>query len=151
MKTSRHFMTYGAPDAFVRRNGCKTDNLEARPSLCKVCHPEPLLAKDLREMVTYPCIVAASSPESSLRSQLSEIKSDTFSGGPSPKAAQDDRLWFLRESCRLILCALFTTTLCAAQASLKIDPQTEVPQIKNAKLETVPATGPLAQQIDAFA
>src|SRR5712672_368051 len=51
----------------------------------------------------------------------------------------------------VILLFLFTATLCATQASLKIDPQTEVPQIKNAKLETVPATGPLAQQIDAFA
>src|SRR5438270_2942721 len=124
-----------------------------------ICHPEPLLAKDLRKMFTYPCTVAASSPASSLRSQLSAIKSDTFSGGPSPTAAQDDRLWFLRddrlwflrESCRLILCVLFTATLCAAQASLKIDPQTEVPHINNAKLETVPATGTLSQQIDAFA
>jgi len=124
-----------------------------------ICHPEPLLAKDLRKMFTSPCTVAASSPASSLRSQLSAIKSDTFSGGPSPTAAQDDRLWFLRddrlwflrESCRLILCVLFTATLCAAQASLKIDPQTEVPHINNAKLETVPATGTLSQQIDAFA
>src|SRR5947209_7001581 len=116
-----------------------------------ICHPEPLLAKDLRKMFTYPCTVAASSPESSLRSQLSAIQSATFSGGPSPKAAQDDRLWFLRESCRLILCVLFTATLCAAQASLKIDPQTEVPHINNAKLETIPATGTLSQQIDAFA
>jgi hypothetical protein len=46
---------------------------------------------------------------------------------------------------------LFATTLCAAQASLKSDPQTEVPHIKNAKLETVAAAGALAQQIDTLA
>jgi hypothetical protein len=34
-----------------------------------------------------------SNPESSLRSQLSAIKSDRCAGGPSPKAAQDDRCW----------------------------------------------------------
>ena len=38
----------------------------------------------------------------------------------------------------------------SAQVSLKTDP-TEMPQIKNAKLETVPASGNLQQQIETFA
>jgi hypothetical protein len=113
----------------------------------EICHPEPPLAKDLRQMFTEPCTITAFSPEFSLRSQLRAIKPDRFAGGPSPKAAQDDTPL----GCKTASLGLFAATICAAQASLKTDPQTEVPQIKNAKLETVPAAGALGQQIDSFA
>src|SRR4051794_11193844 len=143
----------------------------------EICHPEPPLAKDLRQMFIGPRTITAFSPESWLRSQLRAVKPDTCAGGPSPKAAQDDRS--LRNGCKtaiferpalrrtkasgtsvgswdtiipsLAFMLLFATTLCAAQASLKSDPQTEVPHIKNAKLETVAAAGALAQQIDTLA
>src|SRR6185437_3297104 len=49
----------------------------------------------------------------------------------------------------IVLVALITAT-CSAQVSLKSEPA-QMPQIKNAKLETVAAAGNLQQQIEAFA
>ncbi len=46
--------------------------------------------------------------------------------------------------------AIMLVGACSAQVSLKTDP-TEMPQIKDAKLETVAASGNLQQQIEAFA
>jgi DNA polymerase III alpha subunit len=57
---------------------------------CKKCHPEPLLAKDLPEIFTVPCNIAAFPLEPSPESRLRAKKSDTCAGDPPPKAAQDD-------------------------------------------------------------
>src|SRR5581483_12176326 len=46
--------------------------------------------------------------------------------------------------------AIMLVGACSAQVSLKTDP-TEMPQIKNGKLETVAASGNLQQQIETFA
>jgi hypothetical protein len=43
----------------------------------------------LRRIVAFP-------RESSLKSHLGAFKSETYAGGPSPKTAQDDRLWKFR-------------------------------------------------------
>ena len=51
---------------------------------------------------------------------------------------------------KLIVLAALITATCSAQVSLKSEPG-EMPQIKNAKLETVAAAGNLQQQIEAFA
>src|SRR5690349_4443595 len=50
---------------------------------------------------------------------------------------------------KLIVAAVLITATCCAQVSLKSEPG-EMPQIKNAKLETVAASGSLQQQIEAF-
>ena len=50
----------------------------------------------------------------------------------------------------LILTTTLIVGICSAQVSLKNDP-TEMPQIKNAKLDTVAASGNLQQQIEGFA
>jgi hypothetical protein len=51
---------------------------------------------------------------------------------------------------KLIAAAALIATTCSAQVSLKSEPG-EMPQINNAKLETVAASGSLQQQIEAFA
>lgn len=52
---------------------------------------------------------------------------------------------------QLILATVFAASLCAAQVARLDAPQGEAPHIRNAKLETLTASGSLQQQIEAYA
>jgi hypothetical protein len=67
---------------FVRSN---TNNF------CKVCHPEPLWRRTSARPFSSPSHVMAFSRKATLKSQINAVKLHTSAGGPSPKAAQDDR------------------------------------------------------------
>jgi hypothetical protein len=59
-------------------------------SVFRNCHPEPLWAKDLPRYFGLEGRILAFQRKSSWKSHESAIRFQSFAGGPSPKAAQDD-------------------------------------------------------------